>query len=211
VTSDESTFTLAFTKAMAHEVSSKGGYANIPHDRGGETYSGISRRWWPSLPIWPIIDEHKKHMAAFPSAKPTLNERLNADSNLHEMVRDFYRDEFWKRPKLNQVAAISADIAVEMFDTGVNMDSRDAIKILQAALNYLNVNQKLFKDVDEDGSIGPVSLAALRLLVGRGETDLLLKFMNVLQGMHYMTDTKENPEQELFMRSWFRRVSIDIA
>lgn len=42
---------------IAAESAKEGGYANVLGDKGGETYMGISRVYWPSWPGWPVIDD----------------------------------------------------------------------------------------------------------------------------------------------------------
>jgi hypothetical protein len=46
------------------------------------------------------------------------------------------------------------------------------------------------------------------ILTQRGDEEVLLKIMNVLQGMHYLNFIKQSPIQERFARGWFSRVSL---
>lgn len=46
---------LALRKILRWE----GGYVNDPDDSGGETIFGISRRSWPNLNLWSLLDEYK--------------------------------------------------------------------------------------------------------------------------------------------------------
>ena len=179
-------FDTAFEKTMKHE----GFYSFDKHDIGGETYRGISRKYYPEWKGWLIIDEQK----------PDINRE-----ELDPLIIAFYRKHYWNPNLLN---AFPQDVANEMFDTGVNLGRRTAAKFLQQALSFLNKNEQLFPDLVEDGIVGPKTLKALEIIHNRKETKLLLKIMNVLQGYHYLSYMKKSPIQEIFARGWFTRVEI---
>ena len=179
-------FSTAFEKTMKHE----GYYSFNKYDAGGETYRGISRRYYPKWKGWLIIDKQK----------PNINHK-----ELDPLIRAFYRKHYWNPNLLN---AFPQDVANEMFDTGVNLGRRTAAKFLQQTLNFLNKNKQLFPDLVEDGIVGPKTIEALKIIHNRKETKLLLKIMNVLQGYHYLSYMKKSPVQEIFARGWFTRVDI---
>ena len=189
------TFKKAFEKTMVHE----GGYSFDELDPGGETYLGISRVYWPSWEGWPIIDK------AMESGRP-----LSSCIELPPMARNFYRANFWNRFKGDDVAALSPSVAMEMFDTAVNLGVHKASKYLQGALNLLNRNGKSYPDMVVDGVIGPTTIRMLNLYLSQnpgkdGKEKLLLNVMNVLQGIHYVKQMRRYPEKERF-RGWFARV-----
>ncbi len=80
-----------------------------------------------------------------------------------------------------------------------------AALFLQTALNLSNRNGEDYKDLEEDGKIGPITLAAINKHARPGE---VLKVMNVLQGFRYIAIMQANPTQEKFFRSWFSRVEL---
>ena len=55
------------------------------------------------------------------------------------------------------------------------------------------------------------ALAALRAYLKKDKPDLLLKIMNVLQGMHYIEFMTKSPVQEKFARGWFKRVELSAS
>ena len=179
-------FDVAFEKTMKHE----GFYSFDKHDAGGETYRGISRRFYPEWKPWTIIDKQK----------PNINHQ-----ELDHLVKSFYKKHYWNP---NLLDMFPQNIADEMFDTGVNLGKRTAARFPQQALSYLNKNEQLFSDLVDDGIIGPKTLEALEIIRNRKETELLLKIMNVLQGNHYLSYMKKSPTQEIFARGWFTRVKI---
>lgn len=179
-------FKKAFEITMGHE----GGYVYDPTDAGGETYRGISRRYNPQWEGWELIDKTKPNISHF---------------DLDLFVRKFYRVSYWD---VNRLDEFSQEIANEMFDTGINMGVVRAAKFLQRALNYLNRNGSLFPDLVDDGIIGSKTFSAMLRIAHAKDGEVLLKIMNVLQGMHYLDYMKKSPTQEKYARGWFKRVSL---
>lgn len=119
------TFNQAFSATMRRE----GGYKlhTVEGDRGGMTYAGVARKFHPSWPGWRFIDDG--------ATPPT------------ELVREFYRREFWNRLNCD---AMPERIAASVFDFGVNAGVRTAAKLAQAVAG-----------VEADGVIGQKTIAAL--------------------------------------------------
>jgi lysozyme family protein len=187
-------FDKAYGITMAHE----GGYVDDPDDAGGETYKGISRQYNPSWMGWDIIDEYEDD-DDFPQC-------LDDDYELQDWVEEFYKEHYWDVNRLDEID--SQMIATEMFDTGVNMGVRRAAKFLQTALNYLNRNERNYRDLVVDGIIGPATFNALDYVLGHGDEDILMTIMNVLQGQHYLNYMTKSPTQEKYARGWFKRVAL---
>lgn len=186
-------FSIAFSRTMQNES----GYSNVAGDRGGETYMGISRVFWPSWPGWIMIDD----------CKAGLINALQRDTACAEHVRQFYRVQFWDRFQGDLVAAESVEVACELFDTGVNMGIHRAVCFLQESLNMQNRFAATYPDIQVDGLLGKGTLSTLkRYLSYRPGTkedneQILLNCMNGEQYLAY----KKNAQHEQF-RGWFRRV-----
>ena len=187
-------FKIAYEITMGHE----GSYSNDPVDVGGETFKGVSRVYHPSWEGWVLIDEYKN--------KPNFPRNLKGNQELEKFVEVFYKRMFWDIMRLDNVN--SQMIANEMFDTGVNMNHTRAVSFLQEGLNLLNRNEQNYPDLVVDGFIGPVTLRTLDTLLKMGDEYILLKIMNVLQGMHYINFMRKSPTQERFARGWFGRVAL---
>jgi lysozyme family protein len=188
-------FDAAFSITMGHE----GRYSNDPDDPGRETFMGISRVYNPSWSGWKVIDQLKKEVG-FPG-------NLNRSNVLKQDVRDFYKarywDGFWGDRILHQ------KIANEMFDTGVNLGMSRAVIFLQTGLNALNRDERLYKDLDEDGEMGPSTFGALqKLCKSTPDGSVLLKILNVLQGSYYISRMRRSTRKEKYARGWFKRVDI---
>lgn len=181
-------FKTAYKITMAHE----GGYANNPHDSGGETWKGIARKKHPDWPGWALVDKAKQ--GDFPS-------NLNSASGLQDLVEMFYKVKFWDYLKLDQIN--NQKIANELFDTSVNMGQGIAALFLQRSLNVSNRNGKYYPDLQVDGNIGSVTVNAVN---NHPRPDQVLKLINTLQGARYIGICEANPSQEIFLTSWLSRV-----
>lgn len=100
-------FLPAFESMILHE----GGYIlhDVPGDRGGQTYAGISRKNWPRWPGWAVLD-------------------AGGDPPVHE-VREFYRSSFWAPLRLDLVEHQA--VARTLFDFAVNAGTGTAAKLAQ--------------------------------------------------------------------------------
>ena len=99
-----------FDEAYERMIRQEGGYklTDIPGDRGGQTYAGISRKMSPDWIGWDDIDDH----------------RTPATS----LVRNFYRKRYWDAVRGDD---LPATIAESMFNFGVNAGTKTAIKLAQ--------------------------------------------------------------------------------
>lgn len=187
-----------FMEAYGITLIHEGNYSNDSIDVGGETFKGISRKYYPSWSGWEIIGGAKK-LASFPAC--IINDR-----KLNTLVKSFYKANYWDRFWGDEIS--NQEIANELFDTAVNMGVSRAVKFLQAGLNLLNRNQQNYPDITEDGKFGKNTLRTLKVYLLYDNAGYLLKIMNVLQGAHYINYMKKSPTQEKFARGWLKRVTI---
>jgi lysozyme family protein len=185
-------FQTAYNITMSHE----GGYVNDPDDSGGETYAGIARRYHPDWEGWKIIDEIKK-------TRELQRFEIIDDPRLKHLVGSFYKKKYWDVNYLDHVK--DQAIANELFDTGVNMGTGTAAKMLQQSLNLLNRNEREYSDIAEDGAIGNITLNTLSQCPHK---KALLKTLNGFQFMRYYNICRRNPAQEKFMRGWLKRINF---
>lgn len=186
----------AFTKTLHHE----GGYVFDPDDVGGETYKGISRVYNKGWTGWKTIDDLK--------SEDDFPKNLERSEILQVQVQGLYKQKYFD-PYMGDT--MCKELAMEMFDTSVNMGVGRAVKFLQIALNVLNRNASMYPDMVEDGDYGRTTHTNLQTYLmkdGVAGGLLLVKMINVLQGMHYINYMKKSPKQEKYARGWFKRVSI---
>lgn len=170
-------------------LAAEGGYVFDKDDSGGETNYGIT------------------------ATVARANGYYGAMKDLPEATaRQIYKNRYWLEPHFDRVATLSPAVAEELCDTGVNCGVTFAQGILQQALNLLNRQEADYKDVKEDASIGPGSLAALAAFLAKrgkeGET-VLVRTLNIMQGAHYIQITKTSPKNESFFYGWvLNRVKV---
>lgn len=191
-------FLSAYSLTMERE--GWGERSNHRADPGKDTFSGISRVYWPFWGGWHLLDR----LGMDPGNIDLFNALMAA-------VEDFYLIQFWMPVQGDAIARLSVSIAEEVFDTCVNVGLERGGQYLQEALNLLNINGRIYPDLLLDGKIGPKTVATIeRYLSARPPSrDVaearLLRVMNCLQGGLYIDRMRKYPEREEF-RGWFDRI-----
>jgi lysozyme family protein len=163
----------------------EGLYANNKADRGGETYAGIARNFWPKWAGWAIIDQIKN---AYGEQSSVINRYAKSNASLHKLISDFYKDNFWDTLNLDDFR--DQQIANSVYDFGVNSGTSRAAKFIQEVAG-----------VAADGKIGAKSLSA----INGGNARLLHGSFNSAREMFYRSIAKGNQAQ--FLRSWLSRLT----
>lgn len=170
-------FDIAFEPMIKHE--GYPGYVNNPSDHGGETVAGISRKNWPGWKGWELVDKFK----TLPAPKTAMKD----SPDLYAMVKDFYRRNFWY-PRLDEVT--SQEVANWVFDKGVNMGIRQAVRLLQRAL-----------DIPDDGIFGNQTLRAVN---GTDPAEMVAKCREQAKKF-YTALAEKDPSQKQFLNGWLAR------
>lgn len=130
---------------------------------------------------------------------------LYEEPSLNISVERFYKERYFD-PYCGD--DMPRQLAIEMFDTSVNMGVERTIGFLQRALNVLNRNELLYPDMVEDGDFGPTTYKHLHSYLDMDEEIILVKVINVLQGNHYLDYMRKSPKQEKYARGWLKRVTL---
>ena len=173
-------------KLIAEVIEREGGYVNHPADRGGPTNWGIT------------IAVARRHgytgdMRSLPRSTAAA----------------IYAANYWHSLCLDDIAELSTDLALVLFDFGVNSGPGRAAEYLQRQLNVLNNRGKFYPDIKVDGSIGPATLAVLKTYESvRGKQGLyVLSHVVNAERIVFCRGLAERKEsQEAFTYGWFRRV-----
>jgi lysozyme family protein len=128
-------FNLYFPKLAKAE----GGYSNDIHDRGGETYFGISRKNFPTWSGWKIIDQEKTKKSIKAGTK---------FPNLEAPIKAFYKKTFWDSLQSDQI--VNQSVAEILVDWKINGGFQPTT--LQKMLG-----------VAQDGKIGKNTISVLNL------------------------------------------------
>ena len=157
-------------------IVNEGGYKlhTVANDRGGQTYAGIARNAWPKWPGWSYID--------------------SGDTPPAEMVRGFYRSNFWTALRLDEVQ--SQDVARTLFDFAVNAGTGTATKLAQIVVG-----------TTPDGKIGPKTLAAINAC----DPGLFMARYSLAKLARYEQIVSRDRSQAKFLLGWVRRVLKEAA
>lgn len=160
-----------FLPAFERMIVNEGGYVlhTVKDDRGGATYAGIARAFHPNWQGWRFIDQGETPPA--------------------ELVRQFYRSNFWAPLRLDEVA--HQEVAVNLFDFGVNAGLSTAAKLAQLVVG-----------ATPDGKIGAKTLQALNAI----DPDLFVARYALAKIARYRDIVTGNRTQQRFLVGWINRV-----
>ena len=181
----------SLSKVLKYE----GGYVDDPSDPGGETYAGVSRRYWPNWVGWAHIDgiKDKTHLDIYVP--------------IQDAVVAFYQEHFWGRIRGDSIQI--QQVADELLECAVHVGVHQAVKFVQTGLNILNRNGTNYKDLVVDGEIGNQTLYTINLYARNSlssDVEVLIKVLNILQGAYYIEKMAESDRKERFARGWLSRV-----
>jgi len=169
-----------FNTSLLFVLKREGGYANNPRDKGGETFKGISRRFWPKWEGWKLIDLMKSR-AGFPKC-------AEDDGTLSELVKAFYLTEFWNAIRGDDMP-LPWGLAV--LDASVNQGTRNAVGMMQTAIGGLKV----------DSVIGPNTCEAVWTAGPTAMKRFLAK-----RACRYVRTIMKTPDQEVWANDWMYRL-----
>lgn len=173
-------------RLIAEVIDREGGYVNHPADRGGPTCWGIT------LEV-ARANGYQGDMRALP----------------RPFAAKIYANRYWHSLGLDQVAEFNQDLALVLFDFGVNSGPGRAAEYLQIQLNVLNDRGRLYGDIAEDGAFGSITLGALRGFAearGKAGLEVLAHAINAERIVFCRRLAERNESQEAFAYGWFRRV-----
>ncbi len=185
-----------FNQALKHTLTFEGGYANVPGDRGGETFRGISRTNWPGWGGWPLIDEAKRKGKTTAKA---IDAYFAKNAEMEKLVAEFYFKEFWLPL---EALKLPPNPYAKVFDTGVNVGLGRVKKFVQSVLNDMGAKLHV------DGKIGRATIAAVKELVteyGEKFDGRFLDAFVIRQSDYYKAIVKRDRSQEKFLEGWLRR------
>jgi lysozyme family protein len=163
--------------ALKRTLKFEGGYVNDPHDPGGETNLGITKR---------VAEGH------------------GYTGDMHDIpmsiVTAIYKQSYWDALKLDSITG--QVFANHAFDCAVNMGSGTAAKMMQ---NTVNAQDSSFALVI-DGGIGSKSTSAINVLCATTENErsLVTQFCHLRKKRYYDIIAKR-PESARYINGWLKR------
>ena len=152
-----------FSEALELLIELEGGYVRHNHatDRGGDTWAGICRKWWPDWEGWEILD------GTSPRGDYDIADGSALGNHVMALTADFYRDQYWD-PLL--CADLPHSLATALLCDAVNRGRRRAVRDMQASVAEVCVRNG-FAGPAVDGWMGPATVAAVQAVNGRPEWD----------------------------------------
>lgn len=160
-----------------------------PEDPGGATNWGVSIRALRQLEGDDLLQYDYDGDGDVDADDMRLMSRADAVA--------FYEEHFW-HPWMDETAMPL--VAAKGFDMGVNMGPRQAGKLLQKAINFLNSER-----ISEDGIVGPNTLMAMDRLQRAGKGMRLLDEVVHQQAAFYFRLCDRKPSRSVFLLGWLRR------
>lgn len=177
---------------FARLMRTEGGYVDAADDHGGPTKYGVSLRF--------LAGEGKLNpalRAAYDVDHDGDLDRLDIRALTVAGAEALYRTCFWHRPGFD---ALPQPFDAALFDQGVNGSCRVAVKLLQRALNRFSR-----RALDADGSLGPMTLATLRSVLGGPDGPALLPELRMQAARRYTAIVADDPSQRRFIAGWLNR------
>ncbi len=170
-------------QVIAEIIRVEGGYSDNRHDSGGETMYGVT--------------------VAVARAYGYTGPMRDLPRDVAERI---YAARYWDALRLDDVAALSVELAAELADTGVNCGVGRAAEFLQVSLNVLNRREKLYPDLKVDKDLGNMTLHALTRYFsarpGRDGVKVLMRALNGLQAAFYIELAGRREKDEEFVYGW---------
>lgn len=178
-------------------IKHEGGYSNHYADRGGMTFMGISRKFWPDVPIWDRIDM----ILDAGGGKEEINLLMDSDEVV-EIVKHFYRREFWTKALCDRIS--NQQLASTHLNFAVNAGIRKAVRLIQEAANsYVGT------DLDPDGIVGPATRSAVDRLNNLNEVEKVGVVSNykALAETYYREIVANDSTQSVNLAGWLNRLA----
>lgn len=159
----------------------EGLYVNNPKDSGGATKYGITEEV-------ALSNGFTGNMKDFPLS----------------LAKAIYKTKYWDALSLDDVQNLCPSVCLKLADISVNMGTKQSGFFLQRLLNILNKEGTLYPDLVADGSVGPKTIQALRRFLSvrlEGET-VLVRALNCMQGMFYISLAERREKDEAFIYGW---------
>lgn len=172
----------SFYKAVEKVLQVEKGYVNDPDDLGGETNWGITKK--------------TARLAGYFGPMKSMTKK---------QAKDIYKNRFWDKLGLDEIADDSEKLAYEMFELGVHSGPEVPGKFFQRILNVMNNREQYYKDIIVDGAVGPQTISAYnKYKTKRGSEGIkvLEVLMNCMQGNRYVELCEARELNEKYMYGW---------
>lgn len=176
--------TADFMTTLNYLLEHEGYYANVKHDRGKETYSGITRKYNPKWYGWKYIDKYKRN------GKVKWNTRIQ---ELDYWVLDFYLD-IWVKEGFYKLKDQS--VANYLFDFRVH-----------AGYAGVKTVKKVMKEMGYEVDVDKVFTEDNLLLINKINKRKFLKKLKKERISYYTRIVNHDDTQKVFLSHWISRAN----
>jgi len=161
-----------FLPAFELMIKNEGGYFlhAVAGDRGGKTYAGIAHNFHPNWSGWVLLEKNPD------------------DPRITQLVRDFYRENYWDKIRGDDIE--NQQLAETIFDFAVNAGVRTAAKIAQ-----------LVVEATPDGIIGDISIEK----INQANPPLFVSNFALAKIARYAEIVRRDETQKKFLMGWINR------
>ena len=180
-----------YSSAFSFVLKNEGGYANDPHDRGGETNMGITAG----------------------TMRRAYYGGLVSHSDVKTLTRSeaavIYERYYWQP---SHACDIDAPLCTLHFDAAVNHGLGGAARLLQKTINNYAAKAGIDVSVDVDGAVGVKTLTALNVCIAyRGNLSLICEIYCNERADYFRAIVRSRPDQSRYLDGWLRRVERNRA
>ncbi len=165
----------------------EGYYANVPRDKGGETYMGVARNLHPDWEGWEIVDAYKLKFG-----EPKRNTKIDI-TELTNLVKEFYKLTFYDNYHIESINTGSLQAII--FDWCVNSGywgSCGTQKVLNRFFDY---------DLKLHGIIGKQTTTAINSC----QPEMLYNAIKSVR-IHYYHVIAKKGQNQRFLEGWLKRI-----
>ena len=182
------------TKAYHMLTYHEGYYSNNPEDAGGETYCGISRRYFSHWVGWKFIDNYKKQHGEIPYNR-------NFPELRHD-VAEFYKNNMneWRMEKFYE-----SGLLIPAISFWTLLGPSRSTKFLQTTLNRLYYPFDPTTQLDVDGVFGNISWKFVVAVRYELSNRPIIAMWVALVQEYLITRARERKHNIQFYEGWMNR------
>lgn len=183
IITDELPRRASFREAYQYVRVFEGNYVNIPLDKGGETYGGITRKYNPEWYGWRYVDQY-----------PNIRHTFVPEAEF--WVMDYYLT-IWVKEGFYKLR--NQQVANYLFDMRVHLSKYRAIKLLNSQGIETSDESDWIPDdrLEWDGS----------KWVKISINNIDLEKLSEVRKRYYLGIVKRSPHQKIFIKGWLKRVT----
>lgn len=172
-----------FLRAYKHIRKWEGNYSNLPFDKGGETYGGITKNYNPNWIGWNELERYKRDSVV------CWNQHI---PQIEQHVRDYYFD-IWMKDGYHKIKEpLVANYIFDYRNTGTI-----ALKHIQQVLNYHGHNVKMTKKMDEQ------TISAINKI----NPIIFILHLQEVRKEFYTSVADRNPDLGRYLNGWINRAN----